>query len=188
MQINKQSNTQSLPYIWHKGTRRMDHSRIFVSLHLNKIKGALISQNDFYYTRVPGLWYRTYETSGSPLRFMLRRSSLVECVTRNVFTKRRIIFYSLLCPAMFVNESEQNEHSLQRTFQGCFLPSFGSFDKAASEDKIFQKSTNQKQKLSVAPMFDNGSGRNEHSLQRTCHRCFIPSFSSFGQAVSEEKI
>ena len=29
-------------------------------------------------------WYRTYErgyeTSGSPLRFMLRRSSLVECV------------------------------------------------------------------------------------------------------------
>jgi hypothetical protein len=27
-------------------------------------------------------WYRTYETSGSPLRFMLRRSSLIECVTR----------------------------------------------------------------------------------------------------------
>jgi hypothetical protein len=26
---------------------------------------------------------------GSPLRFMLRRSSLVECVTRNVFTMRR---------------------------------------------------------------------------------------------------
>ena len=30
-------------------------------------------------------WYRTYErgyeTSGSPLRFMLRRSSLVECVS-----------------------------------------------------------------------------------------------------------
>ena len=26
-------------------------------------------------------WYRTYEISGSPLRFMLRRSSLVECVS-----------------------------------------------------------------------------------------------------------
>jgi hypothetical protein len=38
---------------------------------------------------------------------------------------------------MFVNESELNEQSLQRTFQGCFLPSFGSFDKAASEEKIF---------------------------------------------------
>ena len=27
------------------------------------------------------VWYLTYETSGSPLRFMLRRSSLVECVS-----------------------------------------------------------------------------------------------------------
>jgi hypothetical protein len=26
-------------------------------------------------------WYLTYETSGSPLRFMLRRSSLIECVS-----------------------------------------------------------------------------------------------------------
>ena len=34
----------------------------------------------------------------------------------------------------------------------------------------------------------NGSGRNEQSLQRTFHRYFLPSFSSFGQAVSEEKI
>ena len=37
---------------------------------------------------------RGYETSGTHLRFMLRRSSLVECVTRNVFTKRRNFFYS----------------------------------------------------------------------------------------------
>ena len=37
-------------------------------------------------------------------------------------------------------------------------------------------------------MFVNGSGRNEQSLQRTFHRCFLPSFDSFGQAVSEEKI
>ena len=31
--------------------------------------------------------------------------------------------------AMFVNELKLNEQSLQRTFQGCFLPSFGSFGK-----------------------------------------------------------
>jgi hypothetical protein len=37
-------------------------------------------------------------------------------------------------------------------------------------------------------MFVNGLGRNEQSLQRTFHRCFLPSFGSFGQAVSEEKI
>jgi hypothetical protein len=37
-------------------------------------------------------------------------------------------------------------------------------------------------------MFNNGSGWNEQSLYRTFHRCFLPSFGSFGQAVSEEKI
>ena len=31
----------------------------------------------------------------------------------------------------------------------------------------------------------NRSGGNEHS-QRTFHRCFLPNFSSFGQAVSEK--
>jgi len=37
-------------------------------------------------------------------------------------------------------------------------------------------------------MFVNGSGQNAQSLERTAHRCFLPSFGSFGQAVSEEKI
>ena len=45
--------------------------------------------------------------------------------------------------------------------------------------RSFQKSTNQKQELPVAAMFVNGSERNEQSLQRTFHRCFLPSFSSF---------
>ena len=57
-----------------------------------------------------------------------------------------------------------------------------------TEDKIFQKSTNQKQELPVVAMFVNESGGNEQSLQRTCHRCFLPCFGSFGQVVSEEKI
>ena len=52
----------------------------------------------------------------------------------------------------------------------------------------FKKSTNQKQELPVVAMFVNGSGRNEQSLQRIFHRCFLPSFGSFGLAVSEEKI
>ena len=52
----------------------------------------------------------------------------------------------------------------------------------------FQKSTNQKQELPVAAMFVNGWGQNEHSLQRTFHRCFLPGFGSFGKAVSEDKI
>ena len=52
----------------------------------------------------------------------------------------------------------------------------------------FKKSANQKQESPVSAMFVNGSERNEQSLPRTFHRCFLPSFSSFGREVSEEKI
>ena len=48
------------------------------------------------------------------------------------------------------------------------------------------KSANQKQESPVVAMFVNGSGQNEQSLQRTFHRCFLLSFRSFGQAVSEK--
>ena len=88
--------------------------------------------------------------------------------------------------AIFVNGLGWNEQSLQRTFHRCFQPRFGLFGSAVSE-KIFQKSTNQKQELPVAAMFVNGSGQNGESLQRTAHRCFLPSFGSFSEAVSEEK-
>jgi hypothetical protein len=43
-----------------------------------------------------------------------------------------------------------------------------------------KKSANQKQELPMAAMFVNGSGQNEQSLERTFHRCFLPSFTSFG--------
>ena len=51
----------------------------------------------------------------------------------------------------------------------------------------FKKSAYQKQELPVAAMFVNGSGQNVQYLERTAHRCFLPSFGSFGQTVSEEK-
>jgi hypothetical protein len=50
------------------------------------------------------------------------------------------------------------------TFKGCFLPSFDSFGKVVSDKKIFKKSTNQKQELSVVAMFVNGLELNEQSL------------------------
>jgi hypothetical protein len=43
-----------------------------------------------------------------------------------------------------------------------FLPSFDSFGKAVSEEKILKKLTNQKQELPVAAIFVNGSEINEH--------------------------
>ena len=69
----------------------------------------------------------------------------------------------------------QNEQSLQRAFHRCYLPRFGSFGQAVSEQKIFQESTNQQQELPVPTMFAKGSGLNEQSLQRACHICFLPS-------------
>jgi hypothetical protein len=42
----------------------------------------------------------------------------------------------------------------------CFLPSFGSFGQAVSEEKIFFKSTNQKQELPVVVMIVNRSRQN----------------------------
>jgi hypothetical protein len=62
---------------------------------------------------------------------------------------------------MLVNGTGRNEQSLNRIFQGCFLPNIGSFGKAISEEKIIKKSTNQKQELPVTVMFVNGLGRIE---------------------------
>ena len=63
-----------------------------------------------------------------------------------------------------IDQWELNVHYLQMTFQGCFLPSFDSFEKVVSEKKIFQKSTNQKQELPVVAMFVNGSELNDQYI------------------------
>ena len=55
-------------------------------------------------------------------------------------------------------------------------------------EEDFFESPYQKQKLPMAALFVNGSGQNEQSLERTFHKCFLPSFTSFGCGVSEEKI
>jgi hypothetical protein len=52
---------------------------------------------------------------------------------------------------------------MSNLYKGCFLPSFGSFDKAASKEKVFFKSTNQKLELPVVAMFVNRSRQNEQS-------------------------
>ena len=68
------------------------------------------------------------------------------------------------------------------------LPTKFRFIWSSGFGEDFKKSANQKQELPVAAMFVNRSGQNEQSLERTFHRCFLPSFTSFGWAVSEEKI
>ena len=110
------------------------------------------------------------------------------CVRVEDFQKSTNQKQELPVAAMIVSGSGQNKLSLQRTFHRCFLPSFGSFGKAVSEEKIFQKSPNQKQELFVVAMFVIGLGQNQQSIQMTFHRCFISSFGPFGHAVSEENI
>jgi hypothetical protein len=41
----------------------------------------------------------------------------------------------------------------------------------------FKNLANQKQELPMVAMFVNGSGQNEQSIERTFHRCFLPSFT-----------
>ena len=65
---------------------------------------------------------------------------------------------------------------------------FRSIQAKLFQSRRFLEIDQSDQELPVAAMFINGSGQNEQSLQKTFHRCFLPSFGSFGQAVSEEKI
>jgi hypothetical protein len=46
-------------------------------------------------------------------------------------------------------------------------------------EKFFLEIGNQKQELPVVAMFVNRSGQNEQYLERTFHRCFLPSLTSF---------
>ena len=87
-----------------------------------------------------------------------------------------------------LNRSELNQQSVQMIFPGCFLPCFDSFGKMVLKWKIFQKSTNQKQELSVTVVVVIGSGLNEHSVKRNFQGGFLPNFDSFGRAVIEEKM
>ena len=74
-------------------------------------------------------------------------------------------------PSTSINASYQVSVHLAKRFQKRFL-------------EIGQPQT----KLPVTAIFVIKLIRNVQSLERTFHKCFLTSFGSFGQAVSEEKI
>ena len=81
----------------------------------------------------------------------------------------------------FRNQPIRNKNCL------CFLPSFGSFGRAVSEEKILNQPIRNKNCL-WRPGLIMGRYEMSNFFQRTFHRCFLPSFGSFGRVVSEEKI
>ena len=90
------------------------------------------------------------------------------------------VYLAKLCQSRRFLEIEDFPQMLPTKFQIIWPCGFRGED--------FQKQTNQKQESPVVAMFVNGLGQKEQSLQRTFHRCFLPSFGSFGLVVSEEKI
>ena len=89
---------------------------------------------------------------------------------------------------MFVNRSEINEQGLKRTFQWCFLPSFDSFGKAVSEKNIFLEINQSEIRIACGGHVCWRIGTKLAIFIEDLPRCFLPSFDSFGPAVSEEKI
>ena len=84
----------------------------------------------------------------------------IHLVQRFHFERRRFLRIGksetkIACGAMFVNGSERNAQSSQRTFHRCYLPNVSSFWKAVSEEENLQKSTNQKHPWPMAAMFIN---------------------------------
>ena len=90
--------------------------------------------------------------------------------------------------AMFVIGSKQNEQFPQRTFHRCFLPRFGPFGQAVSEQKISRNRPIRNKNGLCWPCLLMDRDKMSNFLQRTFHRCFLPTFGSFGKVVSEEKI
>ena len=52
----------------------------------------------------------------------------------------------------------------------------------------FKKIGQSETRIAYTAIFVDGSDQNEQSVERTFHRCFLPSFTSFGWGVSDEKI
>jgi hypothetical protein len=83
-------------------------------------------------------------------------------------------------PCLLTDRDTMSIHYREPSIDACYQVSV-HLAKRFQRISFFFKSANQKQELPVAAMFVNQSRRNQH-------RYFLLSFSSFGQAVSEENI
>ena len=87
--------------------------------------------------------------------------------------------YQVSVVVIVANRSGRNEQTSQRTFHRCFLPSFGSFGQAVSEEKMFKNRPIRNKNCLWQPCLLMDRGKNQQSLERSFHGCFLPSFTSF---------
>jgi hypothetical protein len=83
------------------------------------------------------LWWPRLLTSRDEISSLFKGPSIDAFYRTSFHLAKRFQRQEWPVTAMFVNGSELNEQSLQKTFQGCFLPSFDSFGQAVSDEKIF---------------------------------------------------
>ena len=107
---------------------------------------------------------------------------------KSCFRNQTIRNKNCLWQPYLLTDWDKMSNFYKRTFHRCFLPSFGSFGHAVSEEKIFRNRPIRNKNRLWWPCLLMDMGQNEQSLQRTFHRCFLPSFGSFGQRLQKRRI
>ena len=79
-------------------------------------------------------------------------------------------------PCLLTNREEMSIRYREPSIDASYQVSVRFIWQSSFRGEDFQKSNNQKQELPVVAMFVNESGRNEQSLQRNFHRCFLPNY------------
>jgi hypothetical protein len=96
------------------------------------------------------------------------------------FQRRRFLeieqFGLAVSEKIFRNQPIRNKNCLWQSSLLMDQDEISNLYRRLSIDASYQVSIHQKQELPVAALFVHRSGRNEQSLQRTFHRCFLQSF------------
>jgi hypothetical protein len=128
----------------------------------------------------------SYQVSVHLAKQFQRRIFLEKCPDQTIFFRNQPIRNKnfLWRPCLLTHREEMSNLNRGSSIDASCLVSVYLAKRFREEE--FKKSANQKQESPVVAMFVNGSGRIEQSLQRTFHRCSLPSVGSFGQVVSEK--
>ena len=105
-----------------------------------------------------------------------------------IFRNRPIRKKNCLWWPCLLTDWDKMSNLYKRIFHRCFLPSFGSFGHVVTEEKIFRNRPIRKKNCLWWPCLLTDWDKMSNLYKRILHRCFLPSFGSFGHVVSEEKI